>query len=279
MPVEQAIIIKHNGESVPFNAEKLASSLLNSGASESVVAEIIGEIEKELGPISTTKAIYKKAFGLLKKRAGASAARYKLRRAIMELGPTGYPFERFVGRLLHHQGYDVEVGVIVEGKHVSHEVDVVAKKGTKYFMIECKFHIDQNRKCGIQVPLYINSRFLDVKNLWEEQKDKGKEFHEGWIVTNTRFTKDAIKYGTGVGLRLIDWDYPVGGSLKHRIEASGLHPLTCLTSLTKKEKQHLLDQSIVLCSDLVDSDAVFTTANIDNRKKGRVLKEIKALLG
>ena len=39
---------------------------------------------------------------------------------------------------------------------------------------------------------------------------------------------------------MLGWDYPVKGSLKNLIDALGLYPITCLTSLTKKEKQNIV---------------------------------------
>ncbi|HLR91356.1 MAG TPA: hypothetical protein VK040_10390 [Balneolaceae bacterium] len=70
------------------------------------------------------------------------------------------------------------------------------------------------------------------------------------VYTNTRFTSDAIQYGKCVGLLLTSWDYPRGNGLKDRIDKSGLHPLTALTTLTKAEKTKLLDEGIVLCKEL-----------------------------
>jgi len=100
-------------------------------------------------------------------------------------------------------------------------------------MVECKFHNRQGYKCDVKIPLYIKSRFEDVKKEWEKRKDHESKFHEGWVVTNTRFTEDAIQYGKCSGLKLIGWDYPQQGSIRDRINLSGLHPVTCLTSLTK----------------------------------------------
>lgn len=64
----------------------------------------------------------------------------------MELGPSGFPFEKFISEILKFQGFAVQVGVIVEGHCVKHEIDVVAEKGEEHFMIECKFHNTQGIK-------------------------------------------------------------------------------------------------------------------------------------
>lgn len=270
-------IVKRSGERAKFNETKLRESLERSGAGIVVLDEIVAEIRTILHEGLSTKAIYKKAFQLLKRKSRSSAARYKLKRAIFELGPTGYPFERFVGELLKHQGYDVKVGAYVQGHCVQHEVDVVASRDNRKFMIECKFHSDYHRKCGVQVPLYIQSRFEDIKRKWLQEKGGNNKFHQGWIVTNTRFSEDAIEYGTCMGLRLISWDYPQKGSLKERIDTSGLHPITCLSALTKSEKQRLLDLGIVLCGQLRENPAMYEKALIDRKKVKKIEREIDDL--
>lgn len=272
-------VLKANGELVPFESEKLRESLERSGASIELINEVLEGINDVLVTGMSTKAIYKKAFSLLRKRSSRSAARYKLKRAIAELGPTGYPFEQFVGELLKNQGYDLQVGVEVQGRCVSHEVDVIAIKDNEHFMIECKFHSDANRKCGVQVPLYIRSRFVDIKKQWENNHEHKDHFHQGWVVTNTKFSEDALQYGTCVGLHLVSWNFPKSGSLKERIELSGLHPITCLTTLNNSEKQRLLELSVVLCKTIIENPQLLFDARLERRKHTKVLNEIEQVLG
>ena len=68
----------------------------------------------------------------------------------------------------------------------------------------------------------------------------------GWVVTNTRFTEDALQYGNCCGLYLLSWDYPKNDGLKDRIDRLGLYPITVSTLLTNREKQFLLSRDIVL---------------------------------
>ncbi len=68
----------------------------------------------------------------------------------MELGDTGYPFEKFVAALLRSEGYETKVGVIVQGHCVTHEVDVVAENDRHHYMCECKFHNSQGRFCNVK---------------------------------------------------------------------------------------------------------------------------------
>src|SRR3546814_107902 len=123
---------------------------------------------------------------MLKDKSRVSASKYKLKKALMELGPSGFPFEKLVGKLLAHEGFDAKVGVIVKGNCVQHEVDVVAQKDNDHYMIECKYHSDQGRFCNVKIPLYIHSRFLDVEKQWLQLKGHEAKFHKGGLYTNTR---------------------------------------------------------------------------------------------
>ncbi|MEZ5106581.1 MAG: restriction endonuclease [Draconibacterium sp.] len=269
-------VTKGNGDKVIFNSEKLKQALQSSGASYSQQEKIIRLVTEKLYDGIPTGKIYRMAFDLLKMESYKMAGRYKLKNAIMELGPTGFPFERFVGKILETMGYEVQTGIIVQGRCVSHEVDVVARKNDEMLMIECKFHSDNLTKSSVQVPLYIHSRFQDVKATWEKQY--GNNIHyRGGVVTNTRFSEDAEKYGTCSGLMMISWDFPAENSLKFQIDKSGLHPLTSLISLTKAQKQFLLEKGIVLCSELEDNKLLLKELGISERQISKILIEAKNL--
>jgi hypothetical protein len=224
----------------------------------------------------STHKVYQMAYSILRKKSSEVAGKYRLKKAIFELGPTGYPFERFVGELLKYQGYQVQVGQIVKGHCVDHEVDVIAEKENKKFMIECKFHQAPGKKSDVKVSLYIQSRFLDIEKQWNKQPKENLRFHQGWIVTNTRFTDDAVRFGQCAGLKLISWDYPEQGSLKQRIDIAGLHPITALNSLTKKEKQEILNMDIVLCRNL--SAESLKKIGFRERRIQNILKEAADLI-
>ena len=240
-------VTKASGEKQEYDAFKLRKSLANAGAQKELIQEISKSVEGMLYEGITTKKIYKEAFRQLKSASQKTAVSYKLKEAILELGPTGFPFEKFVAELLNRMGYQTEVGVIVQGECVTHEVDVLASKDDEFFMIECKFHNRKENTCNVKVPLYIQSRFLDVKNNWMSLPGHKYKVHKGWIVTNTRFTSDAEQYGECVGLKLLSWDYPAKNGLKDLITRVGLHPITSLSSLNKQEKEMLLAMDVISC--------------------------------
>jgi len=268
---------KASGEVVPFSYEKLQRSLKRSGASESETARIVEEINKNLFEGISTKSIYKMAFKLLKEQSNHLAAKYHLKGAIMELGPSGFPFEKYIGEILRYQGYKTRVGEIVQGKCVSHEIDVIAELDGQHFMIECKYHNQPGTFSDVKIPLYIQARFKDVEAQWIKLPGHETKSHTGWVVTNTRFSTDAIQYGTCAGLKLLGWDYPLGKGLKDLIDKLGLYPITCLTTLTKVEKQHLLDKKIVLCKELSDDKQHLDRAGVNPTRFKRVLEEVDRL--
>ncbi|UPS91296.1 restriction endonuclease [Bizionia sp. M204] len=274
---KSVLIKKYSGEYQAFDVNKLINSLRRSQADETVVQDIAQKIEEQIEEGMSTKTIYQLAFKMLKSKSRLSASKYKLKKALMELGPSGFPFEKLVGKLLAHEGFSTQVGVIVQGNCVQHEIDVIAQKDNTHYMIECKYHSDQGRVCNVKIPLYIHSRFLDVEKQWKRQEGHESKGHKGALFTNTRFSSDALQYGKCVGLLLTSWDYPRGDGLKDRIDKSGLHPLTALTTLTKTEKTKLLDTGIVLCKELHENPALLEQIGVDKKRHKNILEDSEAL--
>lgn len=270
-------IVKKSGDIVAFDVEKLINSLRRVHASEDIIQQIVSEIQSTIYEGITTKKIYQIAFDMLKKQSRVSASKYKLKNALFELGPSGFPFEKLVGKLMAHEGFATEVGIIVPGNCVSHEIDVIAQKEDNHYFIECKFHSDQGRFCNVKIPLYVNSRFLDVEKQWKKQKSNEGKISKGGVYTNTRFTSDATQYGKCAGLLMASWDYPFGNGLKERIDRSGLHPLTALTTLTKNEKTKLLDLGLVLCREIYEHPQVLNQIGISKPRHKNIIKDAKEL--
>lgn len=276
---KKILIIKESGETAEFSDTKLRASLMRAGASNQQIDSIIEQIESKLHPGISTRSIYKQAFSLLKESSRHLAARYHLKRAIMELGPSGYPFEKYIGEILRIQGYEIKIGEIVQGKCVQHEVDVLASKDQHQLMVECKYHNQPGHICDIKVPLYIHSRFTDIVAQWNKTNNDPNIHYEGWVATNTQFSQDAIQYSTCIGLKLLGWNYPAKGSLKSLIDSLGLYPITCLTSLTAHEKQELLDKKIVLCREIQDNQKLLDGLHIKSGRQSIILQETHLLCG
>lgn len=268
-------VIKASGEREVFDLSKLKNSLRNAGAQPGAIRSVINDLEKEGYFIDgmSTKKIYRKAYHLLKQQSTRVAGRYKLKEALLELGPSGYPFEILISELFRKLGYKTLVGQVIQGECVSHEIDVIADKDHELLMMECKFHNRQNHRSNVTIPLYVRSRFLDVKSSWVKQPDlKHKQF-SGWVITNTRFTTDATEYSSCIGLKLLSWNYPKNNGLKDLIGRTGLHPVTCLSVIDKSEKQILLKNDIVLAKQICEDVQALINLGFNIKQTERIHKE------
>lgn len=277
MKTQELSVIKANGDQVIFSVEKLRESMRRSGANEIIIEKVITEITPQLYEGITTKKIYQMAFNLLKKGSKSTASRYKLKNALMEIGPSGFPFERFVAELFRKKGYKTQTSIIVQGACVSHEIDVIATTETEQFMIECKFHSLSGKLTDVKVPLYIHSRFRDVLTTWKGNTKINTKELSGWIVTNTRFSDDALQYGKCSGLNLLGWDYPIGNGIKDIIDKYKVYPITCLTGLTKLEKEKILAKEIVFCDDLPKNKQLLFSVGLSEKRIKSLNAEIENL--
>jgi len=225
---------------------------VRSGASSEVAYEIAKEIEEELPPKARTGDIFRQARRLLRKHNIASGMRYSIKKAIFALGPSGYPFERFIGKIMEHHGYTVETNRIIKGYCVDHEVDVIASSNNAYSVIECKYHSDAGKATDVKIALYVHARFQDIKKAADMSPEKNMAFHNGWLVTNTRCSIDAIRYAECVGLKIVSWKYPEKSSLERMIEDKRLYPITILHSLRKNMLDTLFKADIILAQDIAD---------------------------
>jgi hypothetical protein len=243
-------VIKASGKAEAFNSFKLASSLVRAGAPEDVAREIAEKVSSQVVPPFHTRHIFKMAKKLLRQYNRATGMRYSIKRAIYALGPTGYPFEKYVARILKAYGYSVEVNRIINGYCVTHEVDVLASKAERRCVIECKHHATGEKPADVKIALYVHSRFNDIKRAFEVSEHQNSHVHEGWLVTNTRCSTDAIKYAECVGLKIVSWRYPEREGLEALIEEKQLYPVTILPAATKNAIQSLTSRDIILADEI-----------------------------
>jgi len=274
---KQIFVRKASGDDEPFAIEKLQASLRNAGAEQATISKIVDDIRLWIYSGVTTKKIYSRAFKILKRERAHSAMRYRLKEAIIALGPTGYPFEQFIGQLFEKQGYNIEVGVVVDGYSVTHEMDVIASKNQVQNLVECKYHKDQGKQVSVQVPLYVHSRVNDIiRKRGAMEEYQGLSF-AGWVVTNTRFSDDSISYCKNNGIHLLAWDYPQNKGLKYWVEELKLYPITILHKLNRKEKQILMKQGIVTCSQLLNDMSHLEQLNLSKNKLNALREELQSI--
>jgi len=260
-------IIKASGLEERFDPKKVYFTCLNAGASKELAKETSLLVKNKYFPGMDTKEILKIILQNLKKEPGVSQ-RYDLKRAIMSLGPSGFPFEYYFARILNHYNYETKVDNIVKGKRILHEVDIIAKKESKSYMIECKYHNFVGTNTKLHPAMYTYARFLDVN-----------KFDIPWLATNTKIVKDAIEYAKGVNMKLTSWSYPEKESLKILIEKNNLFPITSATAIRKETIEKLLTENIVLAKDFLNftNQELIKKTNLTEKEIEKIKKEIKEI--
>lgn len=265
-------VIKADGTRESFDESKLLASIKRAGIPSNLHQEVLVHIKKNLYENIPTYEIYKhieEYFSTSKDEYARS--KYSLKKAIMELGPTGFPFEAYIAEILKAEGFKTEVGQHLYGRCVAHEVDVVAEKDKHKIMVECKFHNRPGTKSDLHVSLYTNARFQDLK-------DK-HGFSQAMLVTNTKISSDGLSYANCENVRVLSWSYPEGESLRDLIEKHKLYPITSLAFLSFSQKQELLSKKIILVKQICENQSCLNLANIPKDRVNKVLEEAAAVYG
>ncbi|MEO6598055.1 MAG: ATP cone domain-containing protein [Planctomycetota bacterium] len=258
-------LVKTTGLIEPFREHKLRRSLSRSGASRDQIERVVDAVREELHDGMATNEVYRIAHRLLRGERRGTAARYSLQRAIQRLGPDGFPFEKFIAELWRHDGFRARTGVLLRGRFVRHELDLLAVRGRERHLGECKFKLQSDGKVDVKVALYVHARAEDLE---------GVGYERFWLITNGRFTSDALAYGEGTGLHMLSWDHPKGDSLRERIDRAGLHPITVLTSLHRHEQGVLLRKGVVLCAGLRAQPSVVDELRLGRARAERLWREV-----
>ncbi len=236
-------VVKASGRKERFSVKKIETSLRRAGADAALALEIAHRLRDELPDGVTTAKIYSRLMELLSEHPGV-AQRYDLKRAIMRLGPSGYPFETYIARVLQEYGYSTRLRVKLRGDCATHEVDVVAEKGRTRAMVEVKFHNSPGTYIDLKEALYTYARFLDTR--------RRSRFTEAWLTCNTRTSAEARKYAECAGLRLLCWKYPPGRGLEKLIDRRKLYPITALRDVDSTVVGAFSRAGYMLIKDLLE---------------------------
>ncbi len=263
-------VLKADKTREPFSEQKVMDSIRRARIPHALRGEVLTHIKSKLYEGISTQEIYHHILEFLSTSPKPYIrTRYSLKEAIMQLGPTGYPFEDFVSKLLESQGYTTRVRQILSGKCVSHEVDIIAEKNGRAAMIEAKFHNSSGVRSEVHVALYTQARFEDVS--------VRNRIDEAWLVTNTKTTIDANTYAHCAGMHIMSWDYPEGEGLRDLIERSRLHPVTMLTTLAQSQKMTLLENHIVLCKDILYKPELLDILYLSKQDHKKLMTEVATI--
>lgn len=240
-------VTKQDSTREVYNEEKILSSAARVGVPKELRPAMLDAIRSRLYDGIKTSEIYTLIQDYLHTtNRPYLAMKYNLKAALAALGPSGYPFEKYVAMLLTEIGYVTEINQILPGACVTHEVDVVARKDDAVYYIEAKFHKSPNQRTDVRVALYIKARYDDLAQSSPTLKTYP------WIITNTRFSTDAIKYAECQGIKLTSWGYPKNQGIMDLIEQTRLHPITMIDGLSDSDRQRLLSAGIVTARQLLE---------------------------
>jgi len=275
--MQDIYIVKASGEREVFDESKLRQSLSRTHVSEEVVENVLREVRAGLKDGMSTKEIYIHAFDLLEKEHKPAAVRYSLRNAIGELGPTGFPFEQLIAAIFQAKGFETKTDFVATGECVDHEIDIVAWNKEKLIMCEAKFHNEFGLKSDIKVALYVKARWDDLDDKEFEGFGSKRKLNEGWLITNTKFSEQAIKFAKCRNMKLVGWNYPENGSLQDLIEETGLHPITSLRCLNSHEKKVLMESGVIHIRQALENQDILKQAGIADEKIAKIVEEINLI--
>jgi hypothetical protein len=125
--------------------------------------------------------------------------------------------------------------------------------------------------------MYILSRFNDIKEIKYDIFNKNDFISKCWIVSNNRFTTDAIDFAKCSKLNLLSWNYPENNSLKTKNDLNFLYPITCLTTLALAEKDKLLVMEVILVKEIINNSDCLEKIGLSPNRIINVLKEASEL--
>lgn len=279
--MKKLYIINNSGEKELFSWKKICNGAERVGASKALAKEIATIIKREAYSGITTKEIFQRVEQILSKKCPRGRIRFRLKEAMRLLGPSGFPFEKYVGGILMKLGFSIKLNQYINGQYVGHEIDFLAKD-KRYFLIgECKYHSLPGGRVDLKVGLIHYSRFLDLKSGDSFKKIKSEKLTmRPIIVTNTKFTSKIIKYAEGVGIDLLGWKYPELRGLEYIIESEKFYPITILPSLTNNLLEIFYQQKLMLVQDLLNIDIVKFSkkTKIPEKKISAIKREAEILL-
>ena len=245
-------MIKADGSKQLFNREKVVQTCLSMGANTYVANKVAARVERRLYEGIPTRTILQLIFRFMRGYKPTIRHLFDLRKGISLMDPKP-EFETFIQVLLDHSGFDVTPNQILRGKCVEHEVDAIAKKDGVTYFVEVKHHFSYHALTGLDESRIAQAVLEDVTEGFILGMTDLK-IDRAMIVTNTKYSDHAIKYGTCKNILQIGWSSPQYLGLKDMIEKGNLYPLSCLRDLNTETRRKLVNAGIVLIKQLLDQD-------------------------
>lgn len=273
-------VINLRGEREPFSWQKVYKSAKRAGAPSFLSKDIADKIEEEAYQDIKTSEIFRQIRKFLREKSPRAGLRFDLKKAMRMLGPTGFAFEKYAAEIFSEKGFKTKLNKIVAGRCCKHEIDFIAENNEKIIYCECKYRNQGGSRIDLPLILQNSARFSDIRNSSSLKERSGAKKLETLVITNTKFTSEAIRYSSCAGTGLLGWRYPRKQGLEYFIETHKLYPITILPSFKKSLFAVFSEKKIMLAKDVLslDVDRFTKENNLLSRELQPLIKEAKILL-
>jgi hypothetical protein len=243
-------VTKADGSRQLFDRKKVVKTCLRMGANRRIAFDVADKVEARLYDGIPTRKVLQMIFRLLREHRPHIRHFLDLKKGL-SLMNSKPEFERFVQTLLAHHGFEVSPNQILRGKCVGHEVDAIANKDGVTFFVEAKHHSNYHTPTGLDESRIARAVLEDVTEGFELGKSDLK-IDRAMIVTNTRYSEHARRYGKCRNILQIGWSSPQTLSLQNMIEEKKLYPLSCIKGLNSETKMKLVNAGVVLMKQVLE---------------------------
>lgn len=247
-------VTKSDGSKQVFQKEKVAGTCLRMGATHEVAEHVANRVEQGIYDGIESKRILSMIFRQLGRYRPAVRQHTDLRRALAMMDPKP-DFEQYVRILLKEQGYQVTSNEIVRGRCVEHEIDAIATKGGKTYLVEVKHHSNPHMLSGLDVVRISRAIFEDVTEGFKVGLNS-INVEKAIIVCNVKLSDHAKRYADCRGIAHIGWRYPSDSGIDRMIEEKKLYPMTYLKNLDSVSMRRLTGEGVLHLKQLVESNPV-----------------------
>jgi len=248
------LVKKADGSMQVFDREKIVRTCLRMGADRRAAYEIAERIERRLYPGISTERILQMIFQFMRRDKPSVSNLFDLGKGL-SLMSSKPEFEVFVQALLARNGFEVSPNRLLVGRCVEHEVDAIAKKDGITFFVEAKHHSMYHTLTGLDESRIARAVLEDVMEGVAIGKSDLK-IDRAMIVTNTRYSEQAVRYGNCRNILQIGWSSPTDKGLQSMVAGTKLLPLSCLRGLGLNARIKLALSGIVLFEQIVQEDTM-----------------------
>ncbi|MCW4010376.1 MAG: restriction endonuclease [Candidatus Bathyarchaeota archaeon] len=245
-------VTKADGSKQPFDKSKVVKTCLRMGANQQLANQVAQKVEDRVYEGMPTKKVLQLIFRFMRKDKPGIGHLFDLRRGLSLMGSKP-EFEVFVQALLSHHGYEVSSNQILRGHCAEHEVDAIARKDGVTYFVEAKHHLSYHAQTGLDESRIARAVLEDISEGFQTGRTAFR-IDRAMIITNTRYSDHAKRYGKCRNIMQVGWNYPNNEGLESMIEEKKLYPISCLRGVRNEERSRLANQGVVFIRQLIEED-------------------------